>query len=173
MKKEVALITVISFGASAQDYPNFNPSTGELDIPYLQLGSRTFEATLLYRDDVFILASGKNIPSTNIATSEINGTYDGLSNFPGIFQTDSTDITLIIEGDSIEVTLEKFFTGECRLTGTVADDNSNASGDYDCSDFTSGAWESSRINLENNLLFADFEFNPSDSESFQFQVIGF
>ncbi|MDG2176911.1 MAG: hypothetical protein P8M72_12375 [Gammaproteobacteria bacterium] len=168
----LSLLTFSSF-AIGQENAQFNPLDGVLNIPYLEVGNKIYEAKLRYSDDVFVLFSGKKILSKNIGLDDISGSYDGLSDFPGIFQTDSTDVILLIDGISIEVTLDKFFSGECRLTGVITENRSSAEGEYECSDFTSGLWVSENINLNFEILFADFTFDPTEGAPFGFTVIGF
>ena len=97
-----------------------------------------------------------------IGGEEISGTYDGITN-QGPFGTDSTNTAITVDGHTINIILDAFFSGECRLNGTVADDYSSASGTYQCSNFTSGSWSSQNLNLlRTGVLYGEIILGGSE-----------
>jgi hypothetical protein len=173
MKKAAAIILLLSNTSYSQELPIFSQSTGIFKIPYLEVEKiGGYSATLKFSEGKFSIDSAIPTKSSNIGSAAINRVYQGVSNPPGSFATDSTSTMILIKARNIDITLDKFFTKECRLTGTITLDSSNASGTYQCADFTNGNWSSSRINLVEGILIAKFNFQPSQGATYSLKVVG-
>ena len=67
-----------------------------------------------------------------------------------IFEISSSNTTIAVSDEDIEITQDSFHEGTCIYTGTITDSNIvplSASGTYMCSNFDEGTWSSSNIAL--------------------------
>ena len=86
---------------------------------------------------------------------DIGGAYEGSrvsrdACAASTFAISSSDTTIVLAGNTIEITQDEFFDGTCVFSGTVADISDlplSASGTYMCSNFDQGTWSSSKIVL--------------------------
>jgi len=80
-------------------------------------------------------------------TSTINGTYEGEASGIGPFTTDSSTFTLDLNDGQFSLIRDAFFSGECRFEGvyTLAGTGIDASGEYNCADFTSGQFVAEQV----------------------------
>ena len=164
-------VSNLSYGQGAS---SFDSTSSLLKIPELIVDeNRTFEAELKYAGGLlFELNNAVETPNKNIATSEINGTYDALV-YPGkTFFTDSGDTEIFLGDSYVEITIKRFFDKDCQLTGTIENTRAFASGAYQCADFSSGTWGSSYIKSSDGVLTAKFSFEPSDGMTFSLKVVG-
>lgn len=70
------------------------------------------------------------------------GTYRGITN-EGPFKTDSTTLVFELDGQSLKITDNAFFSGTCIFSGDVTG-STFTSGTYRCADFTDGSWSLSQ-----------------------------
>ena len=169
----ILMITVLNWAPAEAEDATFSFDTGILDVPRVVTNSGDYATQFqMGIDSKFSLTDVRKIQSYNIGDQTMNGEYDGVRNESGVFNTDSTDTTIDISSSEISVILDSFFGGECRLFGAIADDNSLASGTYQCADFTSGTWSSRHIKVESKILTAIIDFIPDGGSSFSSRVVG-
>ena len=170
----VVILIYISNLSYGQGASSFDSTSSLLKIPELIVDeNRTFEAELKYSGGLlFELNNAVETPSKNIATSEINGTYEAVVQPGKIFSTDRGETVISFSDSYVEITIGRFFDKDCKLDGTIANTRESASGTYQCADFTSGTWESSQIKRTDGVLTAKFSFEPSDGMSFSLLVVG-
>ena len=92
-------------------------------------------------------ATFSTVPEPTVAEL-LTGEYQGRMRSPkNVFFTDSTSITFEIEGSASNITKDAFFGRTCRLEGSLSGEAFplSGSGTFDCSDFTTGTWTSSKI----------------------------
>ena len=82
-------------------------------------------------------------------TRSINGTFEGETRGIGPFSTDTTTYTLQLDDGEFSLVRDAFFSGECRFEGvyTPAGTGVDASGEYQCSDFSSGQFVAEQVSV--------------------------
>jgi len=94
------------------------------------------------------------------------------------FEISSSDTTISLVGNTLEITQDSFFEGICVFSGTVTNTGVlplSASGTYMCSNFDEGSWSSSKIALTGvDSFFAELEVDvPSRGCSYAVKYSGF
>ncbi|MFO7496197.1 MAG: hypothetical protein R6X05_11270, partial [Desulfobacterales bacterium] len=88
-----------------------------------------------------MLPSGQsNAQVLSAPIASLEGRYDGVGT-GGPFGTESTDVVVSVSGSTLTLTMERFFSGTCEYSATIAADGltlTNAS--FKCSDFSTGTW---------------------------------
>ena len=177
-KKLIAAALVLVFislsGLSiAEENATYDFTTGVLEIPRVKTSSGDLNVGFqIAGPNNFLLTKADWIQSSNIGNEAINGTYKGIRTNFGTFNYAATDTIITINYNEILVDIDSFLNGECRLSGSILDDYSSASGIYQCSDFTSGTWSSQRITVDAEVLTAIIDFISGSGASYTSTAIG-
>jgi len=169
------VITVFTWMTVYAEESTFSFETGVLNVPRVVTNSGDYATKFqMGIDSKFSLTDARKIQSHNIGDESINGTYKGVRTNFGTFNYGNTDTIIEIKGKDISVDLNSFLNGECRLSGSILDDYSMASGSYQCSDFSSGTWSSQRmnVNVEAEVLTAIIDFVPDGGGDYSSTVVG-
>jgi hypothetical protein len=90
------------------------------------------------------------VANFRLNTELLNGRYDGVMKAPApisVFDVDKAYTTFEITGRSIQIVQEHFYGETCIFVGEISETSVplHASGTYQCSDFTTGTWSSTKI----------------------------
>jgi hypothetical protein len=100
--------------------------------------------------------------------NSLGGTYVGVHSTSGLcanstFPISSSDTSIAITGNTIEINRDSFFDGTCIFSGEIINDPFHAEGTYRCSNFDEGTWESERIVATGtDSFFAELIVNVPD-----------
>jgi hypothetical protein len=167
----LVLCILISGVAAAENQATYNFETGVLEVPRVVTDYGDYSTEFQQdADGRFSLTKASITQSHNIGDSSINGGYDGQR------ELEPADITVSISGSDIFMSIDAFFSGEYRLTGTISSDHSMASGTYQASDFTSGTWSSRKINTvttyDGSILIAVVNLISDSGSNYLWTVFG-
>jgi hypothetical protein len=90
------------------------------------------------------------VANFRLNTELLNGRYDGVMKAPApisVFDVDKAYTTFEITGRSIQIVQEHFYGETCIFVGEISETSVplHAFGTYQCSDFTTGTWSSTKI----------------------------
>lgn len=163
-----------AYGGTGTPYtaPTFDPNNTHATKVGMATANFTGTNQLTLSYSIAGAPSTKSLTRQTIGRVELSGSYSGYTFNVGPFGEDRTtfDVSTGANG-TFYLQQASFFSGTCRFTGTFTQVGSrfNATGGYQCSDFSTGTWTTDDLVLvDSHYLIGTFVLNGDKTNARKF-----